>query len=149
MRPETETIWTNARIRTVDPARPLARALLVPEGFGVYGPYRAGAIEDNRSRVPGFAGRAACADCHDEVVKAKAAGRHAGIGCESCHGALGAHAADPSAVAPEKPSVDTVCLACHLQLQARPKKFPQVEPKSHAEGNGCGDCHQPHSPATS
>ena len=32
MRPETETIWTNARIRTMDPARPLARAMLVRDG---------------------------------------------------------------------------------------------------------------------
>ena len=32
MRPETETIWTNARIRTMDPARPLARAMLVRGG---------------------------------------------------------------------------------------------------------------------
>ena len=32
MRPETETIWTNARIRTMDPARPFAHALLVRDG---------------------------------------------------------------------------------------------------------------------
>ena len=63
------------------------RSWMVPRDFGVYGHFRAGAIADAAARTPGFAGQAACIECHDDVQKARLAGRHAGIGCEACHGA--------------------------------------------------------------
>jgi len=124
----------------------VARALLVPAGFGDYGHFRAGAITDNAARAPRFAGRTACAECHDEVVADKAGGAHAGVGCESCHGALGVHAADPDAQIPELPRVETLCVRCHEANHARPAGFPQVEPAAHAEGASCTECHEPHRP---
>lgn len=122
------------------------RALLVPEGFGELGHYRPGAIADNRLREPVFAGRVACLDCHDDVDATKATGAHAGVGCESCHGPLALHAADPDALKPKLPDVTTLCVRCHARSASRPKTFPQVDPVPHAEGNDCSDCHPPHRP---
>jgi hypothetical protein len=122
------------------------RALLVPEGFGEIGHYRVGAIADNRARTPSFAGRAACLECHDEVGAKKATGAHGRVGCESCHGPLALHAADPDAVKPKLPDSGTLCVRCHTKSASRPKSFPQVDPEAHAEGAACVDCHDPHRP---
>ena len=65
----------------------VVRALFVPANFGEYGFFRPGALADNRDKPLVYAGRGACAECHDEVVKLKGAGPHARIGCETCHGA--------------------------------------------------------------
>ena len=124
------------------------RGILVPEGFGEIGHYRVGALADNRDRQPVFAGRAACADCHGDVVAAKDGGQHAGIGCEACHGPQGAHAKadDPSAAKPEKPDPQHLCLVCHHKNAAKPAGFPQVDPREHNAGAACHDCHAPHNP---
>lgn len=124
----------------------VARAVMVPDGFGDYGHFRAGALGDNRARPLGFAGRAACADCHDDVVEARKGSKHAGVGCEACHGALADHAADPEQVKPQRPDAKTICLVCHLTNVAKPDAFPQVDPKEHGDGEPCGSCHQPHHP---
>jgi hypothetical protein len=124
----------------------IVRALLVPPGFGEYGHYRSGALADNWQRPPAFAGRAACADCHDEAATALAGDVHAPIGCESCHGPLAAHAADPGAVTPEIADVTRLCTDCHAAEPARPATHPQVEVAGHAEGAACADCHEPHAP---
>ncbi len=126
----------------------VARALLVPKDFGVLGHFRQGALADNRSRPIVFAGRAACEECHGDVVEARKGSKHARVGCEACHGALAAHAsaADPSANKPTKPNPKVICLVCHLENTARPKTFPQVDPKDHGDGASCGECHKPHHP---
>jgi hypothetical protein len=69
----------------------LIRWWFLPADFGVHGFYRAGALDDNRARVPVYAGRAACVDCHSDVVESRKGSRHEPIGCESCHGPLAAH----------------------------------------------------------
>ena len=125
----------------------VARVLLVPAGFGLYGHYRAGALDDARAHAPAFAGRAACSDCHGEVVEEKTKGRHANVGCEACHGPLAKHADDPDAVKPEKPDAKSICLRCHEANTAKPKGFPQVEPKDHGDGSPCPACHKPHQPS--
>jgi uncharacterized CHY-type Zn-finger protein len=122
------------------------RMVMVPKSFGVYGHYRAGALLDLRARDPVYAGRAACADCHDDIVAQRVGSRHAQIGCESCHGALAAHAADPEAVKPELPEATPLCERCHQANVARPHGFPQVDPAEHAEGSPCTECHSPHHP---
>lgn len=124
----------------------IARAVLIPEGFGEYGHYRAGAIDDNRARPVKFAGQVACADCHGDVLETKAAGKHGTVRCEACHGALAAHAEDPASVVPEKPKAEVLCPVCHQKNVARPATFPQVDPKEHSGGESCSECHQPHSP---
>ncbi len=124
----------------------VVRAALIPPGFGALGHYRPGAIDDNRDRRLSFAGRAACEECHSDVVEARKGGKHAGVGCEACHGPLAGHASDPSAEKPALPDPKQLCLTCHLANIARPKSFPQVEPKEHGDGGPCAGCHKPHHP---
>jgi transcription elongation factor Elf1 len=124
----------------------VARAVLTPEGFGTYGHYRAGALADARSRPLTFAGRAACLDCHEEVDAVKKSGKHAGLACEACHGPLEAHVADPATVIPQKPDAKTLCLVCHMENLAKPRGFPQIDPKDHAGDDNCIKCHKAHSP---
>jgi hypothetical protein len=123
----------------------LLQQLLVPEGFGLYGHYRAGALDDNRARDLAFAGQATCVECHTDEAAVRKAGKHAGVACEACHGALARHASD-NEIKPEKPHGREVCLRCHSASVARPAKFPQIEPKDHAESGLCTECHQAHNP---
>lgn len=125
------------------------RVVLVPADFGEYGHYRAGALADNASVVPVYAGRDACADCHEDVVASRQGSLHAQVGCEACHGALGAHAADPGEVQPVLLEATPLCLHCHARSVARPASFPQVDAEEHAGGDPCTDCHLPHHPEIS
>ena len=130
----------------------LARGLLVPRTFGMYGPYRySNVAEQMQARVPSYAGAAACADCHDDQARKRAAGRHRNVSCEICHGPLGAHVkADGSVV---KPAIDrsfTLCARCHRKIPGRPAGFPQVNLEEHVngtpDGKVCLQCHDPHAP---
>ncbi len=123
------------------------QALLMPEGFGVYGHFRAGALDESRARPVVYAGRAVCEECHGDVAEARKGSRHAPIGCETCHGAAAGHAQadDPSTHKPARPD-SSVCLVCHQPNVARPQGFPQVDPKEHAGEAACLSCHQAHRP---
>ena len=122
------------------------QALLVPEGFGVYGHYRAGALEENRVRSLAFAGRAACVECHSDVPDAMKGGRHEAIRCEACHGPLAGHAGDPAEKKALRPETQALCARCHAANVARPARFPQVEVAEHAGGEACTTCHAAHNP---
>ena len=123
------------------------QAVLVPEGFGVYGHYRAGALEDNQQHEIAFAGRAACIDCHSDVPDQLSEGKHAKVACEACHGALAKHAEDPGAAEARRPDPTTLCLVCHLTNVAKPGWFPQIEPQDHAGDEACVSCHAAHTTA--
>jgi hypothetical protein len=123
------------------------RAWLVPAGFGTLGHYRPGALDDNRQGPLVHAGRAACAECHEEPARRLASGAHARVGCESCHGAQGAHARAPEEGTPRPPDAARLCLGCHRALVGRPAAFPQVDPADHAGEAACTECHVPHHPA--
>jgi hypothetical protein len=124
----------------------ILRSVLIPKDFGLYGHYRPGALADAAARPMAFAGHANCADCHQDIVDSQKGSKHAAVSCEACHGALAKHAGDPSAQTPEKKSAATLCMVCHAPNIAKPKKFPQVDPKTHGEGNPCTSCHGPHAP---
>ena len=43
------------------------RSQVIPQDFGVKGPYRLSAIAEEAAREPRFLGSAACAECHDDI----------------------------------------------------------------------------------
>jgi hypothetical protein len=124
----------------------IVRAVLVPEGFGTWGHFRAGALDDNRAHPLRYAGWQVCADCHADVLEARHGSRHAAIGCEACHGPLAAHAEDPEATPARRPDATVLCRGCHQTNVARPAGFPQIDPMEHGDGEPCVSCHQPHHP---
>ncbi len=130
----------------------LARGLLVPKSYGLYGRFRgANVAEQMNARPVLHAGAAACADCHDDQAKKRAAGAHRNVSCEICHAPLGAHVkADGSIVKPPIDRSFTLCARCHRKVDGRPAKFPQVNLEQHVngpvEGKVCLQCHDPHSP---
>jgi len=76
----------------------------------------------------------------------KTAGKHTGVNCEACHGALAKHVENPASVTPQLPDTALLCLPCHEANIAKPKNFPQVVSAEHSGGAVCKSCHQPHSP---
>jgi hypothetical protein len=124
----------------------LLRGLLVPAGFGEYGHFRAGAIEDNRQHAIKYAGHAVCTECHTDVGEVRARGKHAHVACEACHGALAAHAADPEAAKPVRPDPRTLCVVCHAPNVAKPASFPQID-SDHPDAV-CTECHLAHDPTS-
>jgi hypothetical protein len=124
----------------------IARWIMVPSDFGVYGFFRAGALKDVMARPMAYAGRASCAECHTDVVETRKGTKHEQIGCEACHGPLAKHASG-DLIDPGKPNGKTVCLPCHAKMDGRPANFPQIDVAEHAGDASCVDCHKPHSPA--
>jgi uncharacterized CHY-type Zn-finger protein len=128
----------------------VARAALVPEGFGRLGHYRAGAIDDIRAKAPEYAGQKICADCHADVVDLRAQARHGAIACESCHGPLARHATDPGTMTPALPKpARPLCVHCHAANTGKSKRYPTVDIKDHAGDDDCVTCHAPHNPKIS
>jgi hypothetical protein len=122
------------------------RAAVVPKGFGQYGHYRPGALEMIRSRPVSFAGQQQCVLCHETEAATRAAGKHAHVACEACHGPLARHADDPESLKPQLPQVADLCRRCHEKDAAKPEHFPQVVTAEHSGGMVCNSCHQPHNP---
>ncbi len=122
------------------------RSIMVPAGFGELGHFRPGAIAANQQKPLNFAGRAACAECHSEIGVELAAAKHGRIGCESCHGPLAAHAADPDTSKPATLDALALCSRCHAADPARPQGHPQVVVAEHSEGESCTECHEAHDP---
>ncbi|MGZ5445968.1 MAG: hypothetical protein ACXW31_13550 [Thermoanaerobaculia bacterium] len=120
--------------------------LLVPDTFGLYGHYRAAAIDDEMRKPITYAGRASCARCHAAVVDVQKAGKHATLGCEGCHGPLLKHVGAPSREKPLKLSTTKVCPVCHEANIARPKGHKQVNSAEHSGGEPCDTCHSVHAP---
>ena len=124
----------------------IARAELVPSGFGRYGHYRPGAIDDVRRLPIAYAGQKACADCHGDIVELRGHARHSAISCETCHGALAKHADDPGTSTPALPNATPLCVRCHAAKTGKPSQYPSVDIADHAGGAACLTCHKPHDP---
>ena len=122
------------------------RGAIIPKDFGKYGHYRPGALAMIRERPIAYAGQETCVLCHEDEGKTRAAGKHAHVACEACHGPLAQHANDPTSNIPKLPEVATLCRRCHEKDAAKPQGFPQVVTAEHSGGVSCKDCHQPHNP---
>ena len=122
------------------------RSWLVPHDFGVYGHYRAAAIEDTAMTPSPYAGRAACAACHADGA-GRLAGRHAKVGCEACHGPLGdtPRARETRSSAPTGPH-DVPALSRTPGRSCRPPSPRST--REHAPEGACTDCHSAHSPSS-
>jgi predicted CXXCH cytochrome family protein len=134
------------------------RWAVIPKDFGVYGFYRAGALNDIKAKPIAYAGRPACESCHHDTYVLRKdwpkipAGqeapedKHQVLSCEACHGPLGAHAKDEK-IKVAKVGEDKLCLTCHREIAGRPKKQPQVVPgPDHGDNGRCISCHTPHFP---
>ena len=122
------------------------RSFAVPKDYGRYGPFRAGALDDNAAQPVAFGGQAVCEECHGDVIESRQGSRHAGISCEICHGPAAAHAEDPSSSQPVRPDGRELCLNCHSVNVARPEAFPQIDPAAHGDEGLCTACHPHHHP---
>ena len=123
----------------------VARVFLTPESFGQYGWYRGDALVEQMSRPRSYAGKKACADCHDKQTDQLTKFGHKTLSCEVCHGPAQAHVDDFDI----KPPVlaHGHCLRCHEANPSRPAGHKQINSREHYAGEKCAGCHVPHAPS--
>jgi hypothetical protein len=122
------------------------RRLLIPDTFGVYGHYRAAAVDSNMADSLVHAGHLTCAECHDDVAEIKSESYHRGVACETCHGPGYDHTQAPDEHTLPAPRERGYCVLCHSYNPSRPTGFPQIDQMSHNPGKPCMSCHDPHAP---
>jgi len=133
----------------------LGRSAFVPRSYGAYGSYRGDNVAEQMARTVRHGGDGACGECHTSELVEHDKGKHQAVRCEVCHANLASHVKGDDKVAVMKVQKSReLCLRCHLQLEARPRSFPQVQPRTHVEKMGgtwsetaCFDCHAPHAPS--
>jgi len=132
----------------------VGRLFFVPKTFGMFGPYRAANLLEQRAFPVKYQGPGACEPCHaDEYAFWKANG-HKTIICEDCHAPITTHIkGDEKFADMEINRSFNFCLRCHQKLPARPEKFPQIDPIEHLadaklslQDTVCLVCHSPHDP---
>ncbi|MEW6221280.1 MAG: cytochrome c3 family protein [Thermodesulfobacteriota bacterium] len=132
----------------------IARTILVPDDFGVHGKsftfgfHRQGNIAEWQAVPVKYRGGGVCADCHSDNAAANAAGPHAIIPCENCHGPAADHPDRPEKLAIERDR--QLCLRCHAELgyPNNPRSaLPGIVDQDHNPGDDCVSCHNPHDPS--
>jgi hypothetical protein len=122
----------------------IVRWIAIPPDFGVYGFFRAGALDDVKKQAVVFAGATACNDCHGDIVPEKSV--HKPVHCEACHGPMATHAGGNFDTKPKQLNLRTLCLTCHTKVTGKPETFPQIVPADHGSDGPCTTCHTPHNP---
>lgn len=134
----------------------IVRAIVMPKSFGKYGSFRGDNLAEQAALPVVHGTPESCAECHEDQVKTKTAGKHAAVPCQTCHGPLATHVKENGMEPMVVNRSYALCARCHQKLEARPKTFPQIDMQEHVEGMGmkledneavCLTCHQPHSPA--
>lgn len=136
-----------------------ARKAFLPEGFGKYGHYRAGAIEDEMNLPLRNMTNESCLDCHPFIKKIHLKGVHKTVSCEMCHSAYANHVDKNGKVYAKMPKkqgkeIKELCLRCHNKaIKARPVtvikvvEFPgHLEEKKVRTDHNCDQCHHVHAP---
>ncbi len=124
----------------------VARYFLVPESFGEQGHYRFNSIQENMDKPMHYAGRDACAECHEDKAEELASDMHVNLSCESCHGAGLAHCENPETTNITIPTERKSCGYCHTFNLTREGKVAQVDLNEHNINHKCIECHNPHKP---
>jgi len=136
----------------------LFKNLLLPDSFGVYGPYRSDAITE-AALVPIRHGtNAPCFKCHPYEAKIHKTGRHQTISCEFCHGTYADHVADSKKIGTlpvkKEKEITTLCLRCHNnEIKARKEEvIKTISMPNHLKDqnvkitHNCNQCHHVHAP---
>jgi len=136
----------------------LFKKALIPDSFGVYGPYRADAIAE-AALVPIRHGtNTSCFKCHPYEAKIHKNGRHKTISCEFCHGTYADHAKDGKKIGTlpvkKEKEITTLCLRCHnTEIKARKEEvIKTVAMPNHLKDqdvkitHNCNQCHHVHAP---
>lgn len=105
-------------------------------------------VRDNRAEVawrtvnPEFGDASRCSRCHASTSEVLHMNKHSRIGCQSCHGALAQHEANP-AIGVITPN-SAVCIRCHTSSEGQPDYLKTVVLEDHYTDT-CIACHNPHS----
>lgn len=123
------------------------RQFMMPGSFGELGHYRASSLQDNENKDIKYAGKASCAECHEDQVDLIEMDLHTDLSCESCHGPGMAHTIEPDTGQMILPESRESCAVCHSRNPARKTKMVyQVDINEHNAGKKCTYCHNPHAP---
>ena len=134
------------------------RAKVLPDGFGKYGHYRAGAIDDEINRPIRNGTNASCLVCHPHIRQMHLKGVHKTVSCEFCHGPIADHVVAGKVIGPlpkkQDKEIKKLCLRCHNQIiRARPKEsikmisMPRHLEEKHVRiDHNCNQCHNVHAP---
>lgn len=131
----------------------VARAVLVPDDFGVhgetftYGYHRLSNIEEWKNFPVKYQGREYCYDCHRRNSRLVGRSPHAPVECENCHGPAAGHPEPVAALTIDR-SRDQ-CLRCHADLgypDSARDQVPLIDARMHMRRRDCVECHNPHDP---
>ncbi|MBF0467316.1 MAG: hypothetical protein HQK61_00270 [Desulfamplus sp.] len=134
------------------------KARFIPESFGLYGAYRADAIDEEARRAVRHGTNASCFGCHPYEATIHLEGDHTTISCEFCHGTYSDHITDKkkTGTLPVKKGqeITTLCLRCHnTEIKARSTiviktvGMPDHLAKQNVKvTHTCNQCHHVHAP---
>lgn len=124
----------------------LVREALIPGSFGQYGRFRGDSLQENVAFAAMYAeGINTCRTCHQDVFNEYSVAQHAGIDCQTCHGAGEKHSAKPKAYTLKIDDPKSLCASCHTSIAGRrEEQIATVNIGMHSGGVNCIMCHNPH-----
>jgi cytochrome c553 len=134
----------------------VGKIIFPPKSFGVYGHYRAASVGDIAAARPAYLNPESFSADYPKEFATWSTGIHKVVQCQTCHTTVGetrdmaslSVGASPHAPTALPVSADSrkLCVKCHEKIAGRPDYMPQIEVASHAHGQACTACHNPHSP---
>lgn len=134
------------------------KKLLTPHSFGIYGHYRADAIDEAAAIEMRHGTNASCLSCHRFEAQIHLSGKHSTISCEFCHGPYADHVKDGKKIGTlpvkKEREINTLCLRCHNRaIEARPGEVIKtvvmpihLEEQKVKTTHLCNQCHHVHAP---